>query len=98
MTHIEGALDQEYQSDCQRQFVVSEEFVPSPEHKIAKVTSMDYGGLLSVPLKLREDLSNGCGGQVWPAGMVLARYMLRKHSANLADKSMLVTVELRALK
>jgi hypothetical protein len=46
--------------------------------------------VLSPPLKVHEDLKNGCGGQLWPAGMVLGKYMLRKHKDDIAGKTMYV--------
>ncbi|OCK80892.1 hypothetical protein K432DRAFT_327426 [Lepidopterella palustris CBS 459.81] len=64
-------------------FDISEDLVQSPEHKTAAISSVDFNGLLSTPLKLQEDLSEGCGGQLWPAGMVLSKYMLRKHKDDL---------------
>jgi len=69
-------------------FGVSQELVPPAPIKPAGVSEIDFDGLLSPPLKLHEDLKNGCGGQLWPAGMVLSKYMLRKYSSDLADKSM----------
>ncbi|KAI1495076.1 putative methyltransferase-domain-containing protein [Biscogniauxia mediterranea] len=59
------------------------EFTPLPAYKSAGTTEVDFSGLLARPLRLYEDLSNGCGGQTWPAGMVLARHMLRYHREDL---------------
>jgi protein N-lysine methyltransferase METTL21A len=59
-------------------FAISEDLVPPAVIKSAGVSEVDFDGALTVPLKLNEDLKNGCGGQLWPAGMVLGRYMLRK--------------------
>ncbi|KAF2108144.1 putative methyltransferase-domain-containing protein [Lophiotrema nucula] len=67
-------------------FGVSEDLVPSAIIKSAGVSEVDFDGLLSPPLRLHEDLKNGCGGQLWPAGMVLAKYMLRTHRDDLAGK------------
>jgi hypothetical protein len=69
-------------------FGVSQELVPPAPIKPAGISEIDFGGLLSPPLKLHEDLKNGCGGQLWPAGMVLSKYLLRMHSTDLADKTM----------
>jgi hypothetical protein len=33
--------------------------------------------LLDPPLLLHEDLADGCGGMLWPAGMRLAKYILK---------------------
>lgn len=46
----------------------------------ARVTTTTFGGLLSTPLKLHEDLSKGCGGQRWPAGETLTKYLLRRYA------------------
>ncbi|KAL9065025.1 MAG: hypothetical protein Q9157_007627 [Trypethelium eluteriae] len=66
---------------------ISEDLVQSPVHKSAGTSIIDFGGYLSQPLKLREDLKNGCGGQLWPAGMVLGKHLLRQQRNNLKDKS-----------
>lgn len=71
-------------------FAISEDLVPPAVIKSAGITEIDFDGLLSPPLKLHEDLKNGCGGQLWPAGMVLGKYMLRKRE-ELAGKSMSVS-------
>lgn len=60
------------------ELVISEELVESRQHKQAGTTTINFDGLLAPPLKLHEDLTNGCGGQLWPAGMVLAKYLLRE--------------------
>ncbi|KAI9835530.1 MAG: hypothetical protein M1819_001981 [Sarea resinae] len=70
-------------------FNLSEDLVQSPAHKSASTGAIDFAGLLGTPLKLHEDLAKGCGGQLWPAGMVLATYMLRRHRESLRDKTML---------
>ncbi|KAL8394922.1 hypothetical protein RB595_002746 [Gaeumannomyces hyphopodioides] len=64
------------------------DLTPLPEYKKAGTTTLDFDGLLSAPLRLHEDLSSGCGGQLWPAGMVLATHMLRYHRDRLADARM----------
>jgi hypothetical protein len=69
-------------------FGVSQDLVPPAPIKSAGASEIDFAGLLSPPLKLHEDLKNGCGGQLWPAGMVLSKYMLRKHRDDLAGKEM----------
>ncbi|KAL2130475.1 hypothetical protein VTI74DRAFT_6361 [Chaetomium olivicolor] len=60
-----------------------EDLAPLPEYKAAGTTQVDFSGLLGEPLKLHEDLKSGCGGQLWPAGMVLAKHMLRYHRDRL---------------
>ena len=59
--------------------------------KSAGISEVDFDGLLSPPLRLHEDLKNGCGGQLWPAGMVLGKYMLRMKKEDLVGKSMYVS-------
>lgn len=70
----------------------SEDLVQLPNIKSAGTSEVDFDGLLSEPLKLYEDLKGGCGGQLWAAGMVLAKYMLRRHRTSLEGKTMLVGV------
>lgn len=70
-------------------FGVSQDLVPPAPIKPAGISEVDFDGLLSPPLKLHEDLKNGCGGQLWPAGMVLGNYMLKMHRDNLAGKEIL---------
>lgn len=67
-----------------------EDLAPLPEYKAAGTTEVDFSGLLGEPLKLREDLKSGCGGQLWPAGMVLAKHMLRYHRERLQSARMSV--------
>ena len=74
-----------------------EEFTPLPEYKAPQDTALDFDGLLSEPVKLHEDLKTGCGGQLWPAGMVLAKHMLRYHRDQLQHARMSVPVLLQPL-
>lgn len=74
--------------DSYETIYLSESLVPSQAHKQATTSSTTFDGLLEPPLLLNEDLKEGCGGQLWPAGMVLAKYMLRKHRADLKQKTM----------
>jgi hypothetical protein len=69
-------------------FGVSEDLVPNALKQSAGVSQVDFDGLLSPPLNLQVDLKDGCGGQLWPAGMVLSKYMLRKHRSDLIGKEM----------
>ncbi|KAM7213868.1 protein-lysine methyltransferase METTL21D [Rhypophila decipiens] len=66
-----------------------EGFTPLPEYKAAGTTALDFSGLLDEPLKLHEDLTSGCGGQLWPAGLVLAKHMLRYHRDELKHSRIL---------
>ncbi|KAJ4294608.1 Protein-lysine N-methyltransferase efm6 [Kalmusia sp. IMI 367209] len=76
-------------SDDSGIFGVSEDLVPPAVIRSAGVSEVDFDGLLSPPLKLQEDLKNGCGGQLWPAGMVLSKYILRKHRDDIAGKDII---------
>ncbi|KAI8624481.1 putative methyltransferase-domain-containing protein [Xylariaceae sp. FL1651] len=87
-------LDADSESEKEGEFsplALDEDLTPLPAYKAAGTTETDFGGLLSAdrPLRLREDLRDGCGGQLWPAGMTLARYMLRYHSGSLKGKRIL---------
>ena len=71
--------------------VVSEDLVPSPSHKLPHTVSLPFDDLLNPPLRLHENPSNGCGGNLWPAGMVLAKYLLRQPNlSSLREKTMSV--------
>lgn len=48
----------------------------------ARITETTFDGLLNSPIKLHEDLANGCGGQIWPAGRALTKYILRRYKDN----------------
>lgn len=72
------------------EFAISESLVPAREIKAVGITHVGLDGILKPPLCLKEDLSKGCGGQLWPAGIVLAKYMLRKHAFDLHGKAMSV--------
>ena len=62
-----------------------------PVYKAAGTQTIDFDGLLTEKkLELHEDLKGGCGGQLWPAGMVLSKYMLREHREDLEDAVMYV--------
>lgn len=63
-------------------------FVPARVNKVASTSAVSFDGLLDPPLLLHEDLKEGCGGQLWPAGLVLAKYMLCHHKDSLAGKTM----------
>ncbi|KUJ15627.1 uncharacterized protein LY89DRAFT_647452 [Mollisia scopiformis] len=69
--------------------VVGEDLTPIPQYKAASTTSIDFSNLLEIPLKLHEDLTSGCGGQLWPAGMVLGHHMLRHHKDSLRNARIL---------
>ncbi|KAK1150348.1 Protein-lysine N-methyltransferase efm6 [Aspergillus melleus] len=60
-------------------FEVSESLVPMRDLKAAEQNTVSFDGLLAEPLILKEDLKEGCGGQLWPAaggglvGLAVAR-------------------------
>ncbi|KAI1308344.1 putative methyltransferase-domain-containing protein [Xylaria venustula] len=85
------AIPSSSSSNAEGEFSVAEDLTPLPAYKAAGTTETDFDGLLPAdkPLRLHEDLTNGCGGQLWPAGMTLARYMLRYHARDLAGKRIL---------
>jgi len=65
-----------------------EDLVRQTTLKSSGTTWIDFDGLLNPPLQLHEDLATGCGGQLWPAGMVLSKYMLRMHKETVKGKTM----------
>lgn len=67
---------------------VSEGLIPTRQNTVANTTAHSFDGLLDPPLVLKEDPQEGCGGHLWPAGMVLSKYMLRKHRSQLRGKTM----------
>ncbi|KAJ5238674.1 hypothetical protein N7468_003293 [Penicillium chermesinum] len=79
-------------SDIDVPFELTSSLAPPRELKAAGTTSLSFDGLLKDPLLLKEDLKEGCGGQLWPAGMILAEYLLRRHSSQLLNKSMYVCI------
>ncbi|KAG8677317.1 Protein-lysine N-methyltransferase efm6 [Fusarium poae] len=68
---------------------MSEDIAPLPSYKASGVADVDFEGVLSKPLKVHEDVRSGCGGQTWPAGMLLGKHMLRYHKDRLADAQIL---------
>ncbi|KAI5202283.1 hypothetical protein E4T39_04731 [Aureobasidium subglaciale] len=68
-------------------FDIGEELVPVREQEHTGVMEVDFGGLLKTPLKLEEDLTKGCGGMLWPAGMVMAKYLMRQDRDMFKDKT-----------
>ncbi|KAH8685649.1 putative methyltransferase-domain-containing protein [Tricladium varicosporioides] len=73
-----------------------EDLVPIPAHKHAGITEIDLNKLLGdlfppehPPLLVYEDVGKGCGGQLWPAGMVLMKQMIRYHRETLKNARIL---------
>jgi hypothetical protein len=74
-------------------FRISEDLVQLPVTKTPVTSIVNFDGnnaLLVPPLRLHQDLTQGCGGQLWPAGMVLAKYMLLNHRDSLRGQTMSV--------
>lgn len=69
---------------------VSEELAPLPSLKQAGSDTIDFDGQLDRPLKYHQDVRAGCGGQMWPAGLVLAKHMLRYRRREIQDATMCV--------
>lgn len=67
-----------------------EDLVQLPTIKASGTSEIDFDRLLATPLKLHEDLKEGCGGQLWPAGIALAKHLLRKHRHSLKNQRMSV--------
>jgi len=81
--------------EAHKPFAISEDLMASRIHKVAGTTTLDFDGLLHPPLKLHEDLAGGCGGQLWPAGIVLAKYLLRRPQRDtLQGKVMFVWIRI----
>ena len=83
---IMSLSDHEQDSDP-AEFGLSEDLVTSPTHKPKATQSLDFDGLLAPALVLHEDLAKGNGGQAWPAGMILTKYILRKKQDELRNAS-----------
>lgn len=75
------------ESEEHAQFGLSEDLVVSPIHKAKQTNAVDFDGLLTPPLVLHEDLAKGNGGQAWPAGMILTKYILRKKQDAIRNAS-----------
>ena len=78
------------QEEVEDLLTVAEDLVPSRNDEPQPTISLDFDGLLNPPLLLKQDLKEGCGGKTWPAGMVLAEYLLRCRLDSLKNKTMLV--------
>src|SRR6266487_1175028 len=76
---------------------INESLLPVQKPKVTGITHVSFDGLIDPPLRLKEDLKEGCGGQLWPAGMVLAEYMLRMHQFDLLGKTMCVPMPSRSM-
>ena len=68
---------------------ITESLIPSRPLASPTTISLSFSGLLDPRLLLHVDPSE-CGGQLWPAGMVLAKYLLRCKLPDLRGKTMFV--------
>ncbi|KAI5288776.1 Methyltransferase-like protein 21D [Ascosphaera aggregata] len=84
---MEDVRDQE--QDSFEHSLLTTSLVPERFDTPSATTSVHFNHLLSPPILISQDLRNGCGGQTWPAGMVLSKYMLRNHSNDLSNKTVL---------
>lgn len=67
---------------------VSEDLAPLPQLKAKGDQEITFDGQLTRPLLYHEDVRTGCGGQTWPAGMVLGKHMLRHHREEMENARM----------
>ncbi|KAK4691060.1 hypothetical protein P7C71_g5865, partial [Lecanoromycetidae sp. Uapishka_2] len=70
-------------------FSISEDLVPSPVKPPSRTVTLSFNNNLNPPLILQTN-EKECGGQLWPAGMVLAEYLLREKIESLRGKTMFV--------
>ena len=68
---------------------VSEDLVPTPVKTPSQEVTLAFEGYLDPPLILQTNETE-CGGKLWPAGMVLAEYLLRNKMAEMEGKEMFV--------
>ena len=68
---------------------ISEDLVPSQISIPSQQVTLAFDGLLNPPLVLQTN-EKQCGGKLWPAGMVLAEYLLRNKMAEVQGKTMFV--------
>lgn len=68
---------------------ISEDLVPSIPQKESLTVALDFDGFLQPPLLLQTD-EKQCGGQLWPGGLVLAKFLLQHRTNVLVGKTMFV--------
>ena len=73
---------------------ITEDLVPSRSERLDDTISLDFAGMLNPALTLKQDLTEGCGGKTWPAGMLLSGYLLRYKIEQLKGKTMFVRSKL----
>ncbi|KAG8528103.1 uncharacterized protein KY384_007019 [Bacidia gigantensis] len=72
--------------------MISEDLVPQSPVKPSDIESL-FPDLLDPALKLQTNLTK-CGGHLWPAGLVLAEYLIREKLDDLRGMTMFVTLDL----
>ena len=78
-------------NEAETLLTVAEDLVPLRDEEVQSTISMNLDGLLNPPLTLKQDMKEGCGGKTWPAGMVLAEYLLRCRLDSLKARTMSVS-------
>lgn len=73
---------------------IAEDLVPSRSDQPLETISLDFSRLLDPPLALKQDMTEGCGGKTWPAGIVLTKYILQCRLEQSKGKTMFVRSEL----
>ena len=68
---------------------ISEDLVPSTVVIPSQEVIIAFDRLLNPPLVLQTNETE-CGGKLWPAGMVLAEYLLRNKMVEIQGKKMFV--------
>lgn len=68
---------------------ISEDLVRSTVETPSQEVYLAFDGLLSPPLVLQTNETE-CGGKLWPAGMLLAEYLLRNKMDDTEGKKMFV--------
>ena len=71
-------------------FGVSEDLVPPAVIKSAGISEVDFNGLLSPPLRLQEDLANGCGGQLWYVDRGASPFSVKQQSSKTSSQECLI--------
>ena len=64
-----------------------DDLVSQPRQEIPTIVPLSFGGLLDPPLRIQTDQTE-CGGKTWPAGMVLAEYLLGEKRHEMGGKTM----------
>ncbi len=98
-SHIMAEKDDSSPTSELSNLSISENLVPSIPKKQSQTVTLDFDGVLQPPLLLQTNESQ-CGGQLWPGGLVLAKFLLQHKTDVLPGKTMFVVrsdVSLRPL-